>query len=290
MVAQAADAGVAPGELYVSVVRPGLAELQRPGLSVPARLAAGIGEAILADLVARLPVSERPGAGRAAVLSCRDHGIEAVDGSVAMDFLECDGWTVDRLENEVSESVTEVARTRGIELAVAVISGPEDALRLAAACTELRRLPDPPVIILCDFSGRSRQSAASTALGPDAVTSDPQELVRCAARRLPGPGLRRWGVRLSRRGSDLLLAPTGRLDATSVGRLADVAATRQGSFDRLVVDLSDLAEIMPAGVTALGLWPARLPGIDLRLVADPQARRRLDATGVAVLMTVEQSV
>jgi hypothetical protein len=184
------------------VVRPALVELQGPGRRVGARLAAGIGEAILADLVTHLP-AQRSGGGRAAVLSCRDHGIEAIDGTVAMDFLEADGWKVERLRGESPErEVRELVGAGRVELAVAVATGPGDALRLAPVCTELHRLADPPVIVLCDFSGRSRRRAASSALAADVIAHDPDELLRGAAQHLPAPGVRRWGVGLARRGAD----------------------------------------------------------------------------------------
>lgn len=278
MVAAASDRGIAPGRIYVEVVRPALAAFQRPGRHTRSRLAGGLGNAVLADMVACLPVGDRHGVGRAAVLSCREGGIEAVDGRVAMDFMACDGWSVDRLARR--GQVRAIARDGAIELAVAVTAGPEDAVRLAPVCTGLRRLADPPVIILCDFSGRSRHRAASPVLGADAVAHDPQELVQCAAERLPEPGERRWGVRLSRHGSDLVLAPTGRLDATSMSRLVDVAETRSGTFARLVVDLRDLAEIAPAGALALGHWPDRLPGVEVRVLADAGVLVRLRSTGV----------
>ena len=271
MVAHAADEGVPAARLYVDVVRPALAELQGPEQSIKARLAAGIGEAILADLVSRLPVAQRSGLGRAAVLSCREQGIEAVDGSVAMDFLEADGWTVElhsQPDNEPRPE-PELAPDGAVELAVAVISGPQDALRLIPMCNTLRRLADPPVIVLCDFSGGSPHEAAAISLGADAVVNDPAELVACAAHRSPAPGRRRWGVKLSRSGRTLFLTPTGRLDATSVARLADVASTRNRSFDRLVLDLADLAEIEPAGLAALADWRRLAPLDDVTLELRP---------------------
>jgi hypothetical protein len=284
MITAAADRGVGGGRLYVDVVRPALAELAGPDRSPSARLAAGIGEAVLADLVRRLPVSERGATRRAAVLSCRMGGIEAVDGNLAMDFLEVGGWTVERLDGDGFLPARSELAHGAVELAVAVIAGPEDALRLAPACTELRRLADPPVILLCDFSGRSASAAAPAALGADAVVHDPDELVRCAAQRLPVPGQRRWGVRLSRSDDTLLMAPTGCLDATSAGRLADVALTRLGSYSCLVLDLGDVAAIKPDGVRALAGWPELLPAatVQLQLVADPGSRAMLDRTGVAL--------
>jgi ABC-type transporter Mla MlaB component len=113
-----------------------------------------------------------------------------------------------------------------------------------------------------------------------------------AGQRLPGPGLRRWGVRLSRAGHALTLAPTGRLDGTSVTRLADVALTRMGTFDRLLIDLRDLAEIDVAGVRDLAGWP-QLVGfgdVELRVVTDNDSRIRIGAAGVALLAPMVENV
>lgn len=269
VVADARDAGASPGRLYVDVVRPALAALQRGSGGTRARVAAGIGEAILSDLVGRLAPGARAGIGHAAVLSCRAVGIEAVDGSVALDFLEADGWRVERLlADEAEDSISARARSTSMELAVAVTAGPRDALRLAPVCTELRRLPDPPVILLCDFSSRAEHRAAVTALGADAVARDPDELVRYAADRLPEGGSRRWGVRITRSDKALTLVPTGRLDATSAARLAEVAISRLGTFSRLVLDLRDLAEVEPAGLRELSAWADRLPveGVEVAIL------------------------
>ncbi|HET8978671.1 MAG TPA: hypothetical protein VFN87_10975 [Solirubrobacteraceae bacterium] len=285
LIADAADAGATTGRLYVDVVRPALQTIQQRGGRTRARLAAGIGEAIVADLAARLPASSRDVTGRAAVLSCRATGIEAVDGSVATGYLEADRWSVERLgTDDLDDRRAALAGAGAFELAAAVTAGPEDALRLAPICSELRRLADPPVIVLCDFSGRSPRNAASSALGADAVAHDPEELVRCATAGLPGPGRRRWGVRLSRANGGLTMAPTGRLDAVSVGRLADVALTRSGTFSRLVLDLRELAEFDAGGVRELAVWRTLVPceGIDLTLVADARARRELDRVGTAL--------
>jgi anti-anti-sigma regulatory factor len=278
LIAEAAQAGASAAALYVGVVRPALVDLQRADRHVRARLAAGIGEAILADLVTAFAQTPRSsGVGRAAVLSCRDQGIEAVDGSVAMDFLEAEGWNVDQVTAGTSLPDAAGVAGAGIELVVAVTAGPQDALALAQVCTELHRLPDPPVIVLCDFSGRPAPRAASTALGADAVALDPEDLVRCAARELPATGHRRWGVRLSRLGTTLSLAPTGCLNATSVGRLADVALSRTGTFDRLIVDLRDLAEVDVTGVHHLAAWPDApgLGDIEFVVVASAELRRSL---------------
>ncbi len=282
LVAEAADAGAPPGSLYVRVVRPALVKLQDADLGLRARLAAGIGESIVTDLLVRLPAPSPSGPGRAALLTCGEHGIEAVDGSVATGFLDAGGWSVARLPSDMTDTARGVVRAGSIELAVAVTAGPQDALRLAPMCTELRRLADPPVIILCDFSDHSEPRAASVVLGADAVARHPEDLIRQAARRLPGPGRRRWGVRLSRDGEMLSLAPTGALDRTSVQRLSEVALTRAGTYARLTLDLRELAEIAVDGVQELTAWPEdpAWAGVALAVLADADMRRRLDATGV----------
>ena len=76
------------------------------------------------------------------------------------------------------------------------------------------------------------------------------------------------GVRLQRQDGALILAPTGRLDAVSVARLAEVALTRRGTFSRLVLDLRDLAEIDEGGMVDL----ARAPWPELGAVVSSDAR------------------
>jgi hypothetical protein len=260
-----------------------LAEMQRGADSVRRRLASGIGESVLAELVSHVPLTGVHGTGRAALLTSRSDGVEGVDASVAVDFLEADGWTVDHVVSDLETPFHTLAGDDGIDLAVAVTAGPEDTLRLAPMCTEMRRLADPPVVVLCDFTGRAEPRAASSVLGADAIARDPGELVAEAARRLPGPGLRRWGVRLCRQEGALVLAPTGRLDAISVARLSEVAITRLGSFSSLVLDLRDLAEIDADGMYDL----SRPPWDELAPVVwtDSRTRDRLAAIDHAIALT-----
>ncbi len=284
MIAQAATAGANPGRLYVDVIRPALAEMQGSADSVRRRVASGIGESVIADLVSHVPPTGVHGTGRAALLTSRNDGVEGVDANIAIDLLEADGWSVEHLLTDPAMPVRMLARDSAIELAVAVTAGPEDALRLAPMCTELRRLADPPVVLLCDFTGRAEQRAASSALGADAIARDPGELVQQAARRLPGPGVRRWGVRLQRQDGALVLAPTGRLDAISVARLAEVAMTRVGTFSSLVLDLRDLAEIDAGGMSDLSRppWPDLAPVV----WGDARTRECLADIDHAVTLTV----
>lgn len=278
LMTRAAAAGTSAGALYVGAVRPGLVDLQGSGHDARSRWAT---ETILSDLVSLRAAGRSSGAGRAAVLCCREHGIQAVDGGVAMDFLQADGWSVDRLRAGPSLPDAAAAASAGIELVVAITEASQDAAALGRACAGLRRLTDPPVTVLCDFSARPETRAASMALGADAVARDPEELVGCAARQLPASGQRRWGVRLSRLGAMLSLTPTGCLDSPSVGRLADVAFSRSGTYSRLVVDLRDLAEVRDAGLRRFAGWP-NLPAlldVDLVAVAGSELRRALTAYG-----------
>ncbi len=290
LISEALADGAPPGRLYVETIRPALHGVQFGGVTARDRLLAVACRAILADLVGALPVTRSVGPGRAALLSCRRDGIERVDGDLAIDFLEADGWAVQRLDGPGSAlALGPAARPDSIELAVAVVAGPQDALRLAPACTLLRRLPDPPVVMLCDFTGRSDWPTATTALGADAFVSDPQELVLQAALRLPADGVRRWGVQISRRGDALVLTPTGRLDAASAARLAAVARSRLGTFTRVVIDLRDLAEFSSAGLQEVQAWATAGPlrNVDLRFLGDPVVRSRIEALEMSGALTVE---
>jgi hypothetical protein len=97
------------------------------------------------------------GAGRGAVVVSRPGGPEAADGVRASEALAADGWTVQQVDRSAHRMVSELARREGIELVVAISAGSEDMLALAPLCTALHRLPDPPVVLLCDF-GRGASS------------------------------------------------------------------------------------------------------------------------------------
>ena len=150
-------------------------------------------------------------------------------------------------------------------------------------CASLRRASDPPVILLADLAGGADRRAPLLALGADDVVDDPMALLRSASARSPVPGQRRWGVRLLRCGDTLTVAPTGSLDGASVGRLADIAITRAGSFQRLVIDLRDLSDIDPEGVSGLLAWPERVPcgGVSRELLVDGPVRHALDRATLA---------
>ena len=218
----------------------------------------------------------------------RGQGPEQRDAEALIALLVPAGWEIHRLDRAGDPAAaSELVRREGIELAVCLSAGGEDVLELAPLCTALRRLADPPVILLCDFAcGDPAQAAA--ALGADAVVRNAEELVRQAGLRAPDAGRRRWGLRLSRSAGTLVLAPTGHLDRTSVTRLTDVVISRAGSFDRIVLDLRDLAEIESSGVQELARCSEQLAPapVLLMLMADEGARRRLAATDVTLALPV----
>lgn len=285
LVAAALADGASPGRIYVDVVRPALNAAEFRGQLRQTRLLAGIGQALIVDLVAALTPSEGGGAGRMALLSCGEMAMDQLDGDLVADFLEADGWVVQRLQCPgAALAMGPASRQDGVELAVAIVAGADAARDLAAACTEMSRLPDPPVCLLCDFTGRADWPAASTGLGADALISDPQELLVEAARLLPAGKTRRWGVSIARRGDALVLTPTGRLNGTSAERLADVVQSRIGTFSRLVIDLRHLAEISAGGVETIRGWSQNGPlqDVELLLVGDSGVRARISALGLSV--------
>src|SRR5579875_761609 len=285
IVAAALADGASPGRVYVDVVRPALRAAAIRGQLRQTRLLDGFGQTLIGDLVGALTPTEGGGSGRTALLTCGELTMDRLDGNLVAAFLEADGWSVQRMHGpEAALAMGPASRLDGIELAVVVVSDAEAASHLASACTEMSRLPDPPVCLLCDFTGRADWPAASSGLGADALVSDPQELLEQAAHRLPAGGTRRWGVSVARRDDTLVLTPTGTLDATSAGRLAEMIQSRIGSFARLVVDLRDLAEISAAGIEGIVGWSQSGPlqRVELLLVGDAGVRARLDALGLAV--------
>jgi anti-anti-sigma regulatory factor len=218
------------------------------------------------------------GTGRGAVVISRPAGPEAADAALASDVLVADGWTVQRVDRSAHRTVGELVRREGVELVVAISAGREDMLALAPLCTALHRLPDPPVVLLCDFAPDPAPRPASSTLGADAIVHDREELVRQASRRSPLVGQRRWGVGLRRAGRTLVLSPTGSLDSTSVDRLTDVLLGRASSYERVVIDLRELAGIDRSGVAALTACADRLAPGSLWLMVDESVRQRLAAT------------
>lgn len=281
-ISDALASGMPAGELYTAAVRPGLDAILAEGEDVQSRIGAGMAAVTLAELGTALPMGPASARGRSAVLWSGASAIADVDGAVAADFLRADGWNVERAAVNCSpDTVASTARAGGVELAVAVVTGREESLRLSATLNALRRLADPPVILLGDFTGRARELPGGLTTTVDAVVHDPQEMTQSATRRSAAPGHRRWGVRLERSPDTLLLAPTGCFDAASAGRLLDVALSRLGTFTRLALDLLDIADVDAAGLAHLSSWPGLLGPreVEVIVIAGRPLLERIGANG-----------
>ncbi len=216
-----------------------------------------------------------------------------MDRTVAISFLRADGWTVKRqAAGSPAAWVAATARAVAAELAVVVSSGPEEVLALMSTLTALRRLAQPPVILLADFSHPARRRTGVLTSIVDEVCGDPEQLAASAAQHSPVAAERPWEVRLERSRETLTLRPTGRFDADSASRLIELALSRLGSFTCLVLDLRDLDEAEPSGLAHLTGWPGLLgPGqAELIIVARPVVRAQLEQLAAPVELGILDSL
>lgn len=250
--------GSTPAELYGEVLRPALHELVA-GLPTQDRAARerALCGAVTATLVelggmesADAPVPVRS---RTAVVSVGAAPLDALDGHAICDVLESAGWTAIPLPCDLpAEDVMRTVRDAHAELAVLPTSSPVDVLHAAPVYQRLRALPDPPVIVACSL-GTPDDLHRARGIGADDHAIDLRELLEAVDRHLP-VGPRRWGVGIRRLGDRLVLRPTGHLDAESVKRLQAVASSRSGSFERLVVQLDEVADWTSDGTIDLSVW------------------------------------
>ena len=285
----AAASGIDVGHLYTDVIRPALTQAAL-GAGDAIQLAGDISLTVLADALETESAPPGRGTGRAARVFHGDTPLQSLDGRALSAFLSWAGWRVSRMRPESTGPARSDLDCGGaIELAVLVVESEAPGAALAPLCTTLRRVADPPVIVLADMAGGLRHRAALLGLGVDDVVGEPMALLRAASSGSPMPGRRRWGVRMLRCGDTLTVAPTGSLDGENVGRLADIAITRAGSFRRLVLDLRDLSDIDADGIDGLRQWPERvLSGeISRELLVDDAVRRALHAVEFAGWALIE---
>ena len=86
-----------------------------------------------------------------------------------------------------------------------------------------------------------------------------------------------WGVRLERVGGALLIAPSGELDGEQADRLRRVLASRETTYDVVVLDLRELVRIGPGGVELMRELRERAQRITF--VAGPGTRASLSEVG-----------
>jgi MerR family transcriptional regulator, light-induced transcriptional regulator len=189
LIAAAVEAGAPVESLYLKVLQPALEEVglrwERAEISVAREhLATQISQAVLAELAGRLSPGGG-GEGRKAIVSCSPGEMHAIGGQMVADFLEADAWNVLTLGADVPAS--ELARLAAEErVAVVALSTalPEHLLAAGAACSALRRLPDPPLIVAGGRAFRGDEALAVT-VGADAYAHDPADLLRVLAERVP---------------------------------------------------------------------------------------------------------
>jgi hypothetical protein len=99
--------------------------------------------------------------------------------------------------------------------------------------------------------------------------------VRSQRRTEPPTG--EWGVRLERVGGALLIAPTGELDGDQADRLRRVLASREASYECVVLDLRELVGMGAGGIELMRELRTRAQQITF--VVGPVAREALAGLG-----------
>jgi hypothetical protein len=239
------DSMLAPGPLYIDVLRPALSfALARTGWPVGdarRRLAVSTIESIVAQATPDWPTDPRCGRGRRAIVAHGSDGLAPLDAQVIADALEACGW-----------SAGVVALASGLEddAALVVVTG------LAAG--DMADLPralaaaPPDVVVICQLDEPGQPTAG---LAADIALGGPAGLLSLvAARPQPAAG-EPWGVRLAKVGGDgFLIAPTGVLDGRNAGRLRAILDSRRAGLAHVTIDLRDLSAVDSDGLDVLDTW------------------------------------
>lgn len=189
LVTEAVAAGTPVSDVYLRVLQPAMEEIgsrwQRAQLTVAGeQLATQITQAVLAGLAADLVPGEG-GRGRRAVVSCPPGELHAIGGQMVADFLEADGWDVRTLGTDVpAERLAQIVGEEGADVVALSAALPANLLAVNAACSALRRLPDPPFIVAGGRAFNGDPVRARVA-GADAYASDPEHLLRILADQRP---------------------------------------------------------------------------------------------------------
>src|SRR4051794_36914124 len=147
----------------------------------------------------------------------------------------------------------------------------------------------------CPPHGRARAPAGARARARRGGRGPPRAAARLRPRRAEGDrgsrarGARggltlsdEWGVRLERVGGALLIAPSGTLDGDEVDRLRRVLASRESTYECVVLDLRELAAIGAGGVELMR--ELRRHAQDVTFVGGPAAHDALREVGDDVVV------
>jgi hypothetical protein len=285
--ADALARGVGAGEAYISLVRPLLAEPGHGGGPLGAdrrALARSAAHAALAELASRLAVSDE-GLGRCAVVLVAPGPLGELDARAVADGLEAGGWSAALvpLGGDAAATVADVEEL-GAEVVLAPASDAEQVLAAQLACSLLRRLTAPPLIVAVAFPIPGAAAPEPAGVAADHEVGDVEALAPLLRRRLGGaggPGTP-WGVRLHRDRTGLVVAPLGLLDLPSVTRLREIVETRRPLYARIVIDLRELGEPGAQGLAALASWDAEQPwDPTVAALGDPRTVAALAGAGLA---------
>ena len=132
---------------------------------------------MLAGLAGRLTLDRPSGHGRRAIISSSPGELHVLGGQMVADFLEADGWDVLVLGADTpADALARMAAAEQDVVLVALSTAlPAHLLAAGAACAALRRLADPPFIVVGGqaFAGDERRALA---VGP---TPTPTTRARC---------------------------------------------------------------------------------------------------------------
>ncbi|HEU4974637.1 MAG TPA: hypothetical protein VFT50_06065 [Baekduia sp.] len=287
---QAVDAalaeGVAAARVYARVVRPALAAATSAAGPAPAAghaaLARSAAQAAVARLAGAHPTSDE-GLGRRGAVLVPPGALGELDARLLLDVLEAGGWRAEAvpLDRDPAAVVAAVEHGR-YELAIALAADAPQVLAAQRACALVRRLAVPPLIVAVAFDTGVEPGPVAA----DASASDPAALPELLRRRLAGGGAR-WGVRLTREGDGLVVAPVGVLDATTAQRLRDIVDSRRGLYPRILLDLRELLVADAEGLSALAAWDAEQPWCPtVAALADERTLKALDAAGLGGVLPV----
>jgi methanogenic corrinoid protein MtbC1 len=181
LVEAACDRGVPPERIYLDVLQPALHEVGRrweqARLSVAGEhLATQITQAVLAALAARM-TRGRSGAGRRALVSCSPGERHVLGGQMVADFLDAGGWDVLSLGADTpAPDLARLAAAERVDVVALSTALPGHLIAVGRACAHLRRLPEPPFVVVGGqaFGGDERRALA---VGADAYAPDPQALL-----------------------------------------------------------------------------------------------------------------
>jgi hypothetical protein len=277
-------AGDGPGLVYARVLRPLLADVGPsavagggPWADDRRALARSVAQTALAELVARLPVSDE-GRGRRAAVLVPAGVLGELDGRALADALDAGDWRVETVAlDQAPGAVVDTLAASRAEVVVVPAGDAAQVLASQLALSLLRRVTAPPLIVGVAFGD------GAPAIAADHVVGTADALAPLLRRRMGrgGHGPVPWGVRLGRDARGLVVAPVGLLDPPSVARLREIVETRRTLYPRIVIDLRELLQTDEDGLTALVSWDAEQPwDPEVAALGDPRTITALADAGL----------